>query len=41
MNDNFVPTHLLLEMIFLLDKCKCNLCQQEKKKREEEVLIRK
>jgi hypothetical protein len=32
--NKFIPDHLLLEMIFLLDKCKCKLCQSEKIKRE-------
>jgi len=35
MKENFVPDHLLLKMIALLDKCKCDLCQSEKRKREE------
>lgn len=32
--DNFVPDHQLIKMINLLDRCKCDLCQKEKQKRE-------
>lgn len=32
--DDFIPRHRLLDSIALLDKCKCDLCQSEKRKRE-------
>ena len=33
--DNFVPRHIILRSIELLGRCKCDLCQKEKKKRED------
>jgi hypothetical protein len=37
MND-FIPYHVLLKSIELFDKCKCDRCQKEKKKREDMLL---
>lgn len=39
--NNFVPDHLILEMIVLLDRCKCDDCQSEKRKREEFLIWRR
>lgn len=35
--DDFIPRHRLLDSIALLDKCKCDLCQSEKRKREDKL----
>jgi hypothetical protein len=37
MDKSFVPDHILLKIISLLEKCKCYLCQTEKRKREEKL----
>ncbi len=36
----FIPDHLLLKSILLFDRCKCDDCQSEKRKRED-MLMRK
>ena len=41
MKDDFVPDHILLNMITLLSKCKCELCKSELRKREEKLSQRK
>lgn len=35
--NNFVPDYILLKHIALLDKCKCDECQSEKRKYEDRL----
>lgn len=35
--DDFVPRHVTLKIIELLGKCRCELCQKEKKKLEDKL----
>ena len=35
MTENFIPDIQIIKMIYLLDKCKCDFCQSEKRKYEE------
>lgn len=35
--DSFVPRHVTLKNIELLGKCRCESCQKEKKRKEDEL----